>query len=164
MKTLGLTILFFVIILQLSVCAIAQDENDTHCNCDSLFEKIYDAPQGYILFFRKQDIPNDVKHFLKSHDGYRFKLANPWKKYNESDVNNPFLHDKRLIMYAQRGPISIIVYEQGGIGLSINMITLVKNKNGTFHYCSRRLNGTRGSLFVKQLFAPKVLEKSEFEN
>lgn len=142
---------------------IAQVQND-NCNCDSLFGTIYDTPQGYELFFRKQNIPNDVMRFLKRHNGAKFKMANPSKKFNNSDVNNPLLHDKRLIMYAQRGSVSIIVYEQGGIGLFINLITLVKRMDGDFYYCSRVLNGTRGSLFVKQLFSPKVIQKSEFEN
>lgn len=161
MKRLIFRALLFLVLLQFSVSAIAQGESENQCDCDSLFEKIYNESQGFLLFFRKQDIPKDVKRYLKSHDGVRFKIANPWKKFNSSDVIiNPLLHDKRLIMYAQRGSISIIVYEQGGMGLSLNLITLINNKNGTYQYCARALKGTRGSLFVKQLFAPKVIEKN----
>jgi hypothetical protein len=147
--------------LLFSITSKAQVFSSFKCNCDSIYKDIYDNAHYFIIAFHKNQIPHNVKRCLRKNLEGGLSMVNPSRNYNKTDVYNPFLKERRLLMYAQRDNRHIIVYEQGGMYLSIRVIVLIEDEKNNFLWCENILAGSNGSLFVKQLFDPKLYLKQK---
>lgn len=143
--------------------ANSQTVENSECNCDSIFKDIYNNAQYYRIAFQKKQIPKSVKKQLRKNLDGGLNMTNPSRKFNNTDVINPFLKERRLIMYARRSNWHIVVYEQGGMYMSVRVVVLVEMDNKAFYWCENVLGGSPGLLFVKQLFEPKMYIKQKQE-
>lgn len=154
-------IIFFASLF--SINANSQIVEDSVCNCDSIFKDIYNNAQYYRIAFQKNQIPKSVKQQLRKKLDGGLNLTNPSRRFNNTDVINPFLKERRLIMYARRSNWHIVVYEQGGMYLSIRVVVLIEIDKDVVYWCENILGGSPGLLFVKHLFEPKMYIKKERE-
>lgn len=154
-------IIFFASLF--SINANSQIVEDSVCNCDSIFKDIYNNAQYYRIAFQKNQIPKSVKQQLRKKLDGGLNLTNPSRRFNNTDVINPFLKERRLIMYARRSNWHIVVYEQGGMYLSIRVVVLIEIDKDVVYWCENILGGSPGLLFVKHLFESKMYIKKERE-
>ena len=72
--------------------------------------------QDYELIYKKNKIPRIIFTEIKMLTDEKFKLADPGKNYNSTDVANPFLKDRRLSLALKSQNKWAIFYEHGGRG------------------------------------------------
>ena len=139
-----------------SINTNAQLTLKSDCNCDSIFNDVYQNAHYFMLSFHKNKIPGKIKKYLRKNLAGGLNMSNPDNNFNKTDVYNPFLKERRLLMYARRNNRHIIIYEQGGQYLSVRVALVIEVSDNNFQWCENILAGSQGSIFIKQLFDPKM--------
>jgi hypothetical protein len=85
--------------------------------CSEEWEKLLKT--DFKIYTKRGSIPNELSDFIKNQVKGKFKMANPKKGYNSTDVKKPLRKDRRLIFVANQANHWVIVYEKGGRGHSI---------------------------------------------
>lgn len=68
-----------------------------------------------ILFYNKRKIPRDIKRIIKEKYDIRFKISNPNKLYNRTDVvTSPSLPNRQLLFGGKKDGYCFFVYKKGG--------------------------------------------------
>lgn len=72
-----------------------------------------------IVFYKKNNIPKVLKKSLSEKFEDNFRIANPNKSYQKTDViNNPFLPSRQMLFLIKNNNYYFFVFRQGGRGLS----------------------------------------------
>ncbi len=71
-----------------------------------------------IVFYKKNNIPKVLKKNLSEKFEDNFRIANPNKSYQKTDVNNNFLPSRQMLFLIKNNNYYFFVFRQGGRGLS----------------------------------------------
>ena len=71
-----------------------------------------------IVFYKKNNIPKVLKKSLSEKFEDNFRIANPNKSYQKTDVNNNFLPSRQMLFLIKNNNYYFFVFRQGGRGLS----------------------------------------------
>ncbi|TRW25848.1 hypothetical protein FMM05_06400 [Flavobacterium zepuense] len=108
---------------------------------------------GYILtFYKKSSIPKVLKKALKKRYS-NFRIANPGKKFRETDVvSNAHLPPRQLLFTVRNANYCSVVYRQGGRSL------------GTYFAFSEIIDNKVTLLHVYYLSGPTINTYDDFVN
>jgi hypothetical protein len=117
------------------------------------------------IYYKKKHIPHVLKKSIKEYFNYHFYIANPKKRFNETDrIYNPFLPSKQLLFLIKNQNKYALIYKQGGRGLHtvciFAEINSKKNVNIKVYYLTYKI--TTVSEFLEYIvFQKKFIVKKK---
>jgi len=71
--------------------------------------------EEFVLYEKWKSLPKQIRNEIKVRNEGRFRIANPNRRYNKTDVErNPLLKNRQLVFWAEAKGYYIIVYRKGG--------------------------------------------------
>jgi hypothetical protein len=106
--------ILFISFILVTNTAIGQ----VNSSSDELIRSVVDKSDSFKIYYKKRKIPRPVRHKLHELTGSRFRIANPGKKYQATDMITSLyrLPWRRLNFIAIYGDLCVIDYNHGGRG------------------------------------------------
>lgn len=117
------------------------------------------------VYYKRKYIPHYIKIEIKKLNGYKIRFANPNRKFQETDnIINPFLANRRLILFINHAEMSVLFYEHGGYSCNTYCILIqhISKRKVKLYSIDIKPNGNNFEELKKELLKNNFHELEKF--